>query len=173
MAVIIPAGAVASISDRGPPFWRTIFEELRRLGDVEGQNLAVERYSGDGRPDGYAELTHEIVDRNPDVIVALSTPVASAARAATGTIPIVWTGVEPVRFGLVTSLARPGGNITGVSADAGVEIGEKYIQFLSEAVGKLSNVRLLATQASWGIYPMRGRREDEHPISVAALANSD
>ena len=149
MAVIIPAGAVASISDRGPPFWRTIFEELRRLGDVEGQNLAVERYSGDGRPDGYAELTHEIVDRNPDVIVALSTPIASAARAATGTIPIVWTGVEPVRFGLVTSLARPGGNITGVTVDAGSEIWGKRLQIIKETVPSASKVVYLGMRADW------------------------
>jgi len=149
MAVIIPAGAVASISDRGPPFWRTIFEELRRLGDVEGQNLAVERYSGDGRPDGYAELTHEIVDRNPDVIVALSTPVASAARAATGTIPIVWTGVEPVRFGLVTSLARPGGNITGVTVDAGSGIWGKRLQIIKETVPSASKVVYLGMRADW------------------------
>jgi len=149
MAVIIPAGAVASISDRGPPFWRTIFEELRRLGDVEGQNLTVERYSGDGRPDGYAQLTREIVDRNPDVIVALSTPIASAARAATGTIPIVWTGVEPVRFGLVTSLARPGGNITGVTVDAGSGIWGKRLQIIKETVPSASKVVYLGMRADW------------------------
>src|ERR1700730_6528525 len=97
IAIIIPAGAVASISHIGSRFWRAFFEELRGLGDVEGQNLIVERYSGDGRPEGYADLTRKIVDRNPDVIVAITNGVARAARAATGTIPIVWTGVEPIR----------------------------------------------------------------------------
>jgi putative ABC transport system substrate-binding protein len=149
IAIIIPAGAVASISDIGPRFWRTIFEELRRLGDVEGQNLTVERYSGDGRPESYADLTRKIVDRNPDVIVALSTPVASAARAATGTIPIVWTGVEPVRFGLVTSLARPGGNITGVTVDAGSEIWGKRLQIIKETVPSASKVVYLGMRADW------------------------
>ena len=121
IAIIIPAGAVVSIS-MTTRFWRAFFEELRRLGDVEGQNLTVERYSGDGRPEGYADLTRKIVDRNPDVIVAITNPVAAAARAATGTIPIVWTGIEPIRFGLVASLTRPGGNITGITVEAGSEI---------------------------------------------------
>ena len=80
IAIIIPAGAVVSIS-MTTRFWRTFFEELRRLGDVEGQNLTVERYSGDGRPEGYADLTRKIVGHNPDVIVAITNPVASAARS--------------------------------------------------------------------------------------------
>src|SRR5262249_55751654 len=101
IAIIIPAGAVASISDIGSRLWGTFFEELRQLGDVEGQNLTIERYSGDGRPEGYSDLTRKIVDRNPDVIVAITNPVASAARAATGTIPIAF-GQGLSRSGLVS-----------------------------------------------------------------------
>ena len=117
------AGSIASIDDRSSRLWQPFWNELHRFGDVEGQNLTVERYSGDGRPEGYADLTRKIVDRNPDVIVAITNGVARAARAATSTIPIVWTGVEPIRTGLVTSLARPGGNITGITADAGARFG--------------------------------------------------
>jgi putative ABC transport system substrate-binding protein len=149
IAIITPAGAVASISDIGSGFWRTFFAELRRLGDVEGQNLTIERYSGDGRPEGYPDLTRKIVDRNPDVIVAITNPVASAARAATGTIPIVWTGVEPVRTGLVTSLARPGGNITGVTVDAGSEIWGKRLQIIKETVPSASKVVYLGMRVEW------------------------
>jgi putative ABC transport system substrate-binding protein len=90
-------------------FWQPFFEELRRLGNLEGQNLIVERYSGEGKPEGYADLAREVAGRNPDVIVAISNLVALAVRAATGTLPIVWVGVEPVGVGLVTSLAHPGG----------------------------------------------------------------
>jgi putative tryptophan/tyrosine transport system substrate-binding protein len=148
IAIIIPAGAVVSIS-MTTRFWRAFFEELRRLGDVEGQNLTVERYSGDGRPEGYADLTRKIVDRNPDVIVAITNPVASAARAATGTIPIVWTGIEPIRFGLVASLTRPGGNITGITVDAGSEIWGKRLQIIKETVPSASKVVYLGMRTEW------------------------
>src|SRR6516165_2075066 len=144
IAIVIPAGPVTLISETGHPFWQAIFGELRRLGDVEGQNLIVERYSGEGRPEGYAELAREVAGRNPDVVVALTNPVALAIRGATDTIPIVWTGIEPVRQGLATSLARPGGNITGVSVEVDVEIWGKCLQILKEAVPSASKVAYLS-----------------------------
>ncbi len=65
--------------------WQAFFEELRRLGDIEGQNLTIERYSGEGRPEGYGDFAHDVVGRNPDVIFAISNHVALAVRAARGT----------------------------------------------------------------------------------------
>jgi putative ABC transport system substrate-binding protein len=147
IAIVIPAGAVAIISETSSDplrrrFYQSFFEELRRLGDVEGQNLMIERYSGDGRPEGYADLAREVVGRNPDVIVAQTNPVALAVRAATRTIPIVWIGVEAIGVGLVTNLAHPGGNITGVSSyDA--EIYAKRLQILKEAVPSAARVAYL------------------------------
>jgi putative tryptophan/tyrosine transport system substrate-binding protein len=64
------------MTDTGDPFWHAFFAELRRLGDVEGQNLAVERYSGKGRPEGYADLARSVVNSSPDLIVALDAPIA-------------------------------------------------------------------------------------------------
>jgi putative ABC transport system substrate-binding protein len=133
IAIITPAGPVADLSDTGPRAWPAFFDELRRLGDVEGQNLTVERYSGEGRPESYAELAREVVSRNPDVIVANSNPIALAVRAASDTIPIVWIGVEGIRSGLATSLAHPGGNVTGVNL-YDYEIWGKRLQTLKEAV---------------------------------------
>ena len=147
IAIVIPAGAVAIISETSSDpirrrFYQSFFEELRRLGDVEGQNLVIERYSGEGRPESYADLAREVVGRNPDVIVAQTNPVALAFRAATGTIPIVWVGVEAIGVGLVTSLAHPGGNLTGVSAyDA--EIYAKRLQILKEAAPSAVRVAYL------------------------------
>jgi putative ABC transport system substrate-binding protein len=143
IAIVIPAGPVASIDDPGRLLYRAFWEELRRLGDVEGKNLTVERYSGEGRPEGYADLAREVVSRNPDVIVAGTNPIALAARAASGTIPIVWIGGDPIRDGLATSLAHPGGNITGVSVYVGVEIWGKRLQILKEAVPSASRVAFL------------------------------
>src|ERR1700747_1857854 len=72
IAIVRPAGSVALISDTGIRTYRAFFEELRRLGDVEGENLTVERYSGGGRPEGFAGLAREVVNRKPDVIVVSS-----------------------------------------------------------------------------------------------------
>jgi putative tryptophan/tyrosine transport system substrate-binding protein len=112
---IITTQPVANIDNPTIPVFRTFFEELRRLGDVEGPNLAIERYTGGGRPAVYPDLAREVVARSPDVIVAIGNPIAHEVRAATGTTPIVWIGPDPIQAGFATSFARPGGNITGVS----------------------------------------------------------
>jgi putative tryptophan/tyrosine transport system substrate-binding protein len=87
-------GTIARISETASDpvarrFYQAFFQELRRLGDVEGQNLTIERYSGEGRPASHADLPREVVSHNPKVIVASTGPVALAVRAATATIPIV------------------------------------------------------------------------------------
>jgi putative ABC transport system substrate-binding protein len=148
IAIVIPAGPVTSISETGVRAWRAFFEELRRLGDIEGENLAIERYSGEGRPEGYADLARAVVNRRPEVIVAANDATAKAARAATATIPIVWVGGDPIQAGFATSLARPGGNITGVTVYAGVEIWGKRLQILKEVVPAAS--RAAVSQAAEG-----------------------
>jgi putative ABC transport system substrate-binding protein len=153
IAIVIPAGPVAFISDTNSDalsrrLYQPFFEELRRLGDVEGRNLTVERYSVEGQPEGFADLAREVASRNPDVIVAITNSVALAARAATDTIPIVWIGVEAIGVGLVTSFARPGGNITVVSRfDA--EFYAKRLQILKEAVPSASKIAWLTPRRTW------------------------
>ena len=107
IAIVIPAGPVADISDTGVRRWRAFFEELRRTADIEGQNLIVERYSAEGRHAGYGDLAREVVGRNPEVIVAVTDAIAQAMGAATGTTPIVWIGGDPIQAGFATSLVRP------------------------------------------------------------------
>jgi putative tryptophan/tyrosine transport system substrate-binding protein len=148
IALVVPAGSVARINDTLPRFYQAIFDELRRLGFVEGKNLTVDRYSGGGRPEGFAGLAREVVSRNPDVIIAITTPIAQSALAATRTIPIVWIGVEPILSGLATSLARPGGNITGATA-YGRETWGKRLQILKEAVPPASRAAFLAMRTEW------------------------
>jgi putative ABC transport system substrate-binding protein len=96
-----------------------IFEELIRLGYVEGRNLLIERYSGEGRADHYPDLARQIVSRNPDLIIAINSFFVLDLKAATSTIPIVAAFGAPIELGIVPSLARPGGNITGVSVTVG------------------------------------------------------
>jgi ABC-type uncharacterized transport system substrate-binding protein len=95
-AIVISTGPAASINDKGMRLWQAFFEELRRLGDVEGQNLAVERYSGKGRPERFADLAREVVSRNPDLIVAIGPLITLAVSAATSTVSIVATGTHPM-----------------------------------------------------------------------------
>jgi Flp pilus assembly protein TadD len=79
---VIFSGPVADIRDTGSRYWPAFFEELRRRGDVEGQTLTIERYSGEGRPEGLAKLAREVTNRNPDLIVATTNPIALAVRGA-------------------------------------------------------------------------------------------
>jgi putative ABC transport system substrate-binding protein len=106
----------------GGSAWRAFFAELRRLGYIEGENLIIERYSAEGHHERYADLAQEIVSRNPDLIVTGTNPVVIAFKATTSTIPVVAFMLDPLKAGLVTSLARPGGNLTGITLDAGIEI---------------------------------------------------
>jgi putative ABC transport system substrate-binding protein len=152
IAIVIPAGPVAIIGETSSDpvlrrLYQPFFGELRRLGQIEGRNLIVERYSGEGRPEGFADLARAVAER-PDVIVASTNPVALAARAADGTIPIVWIGVGPIAAGLATSLAHPGGNITGVSLfDADTQA--KRLQILKDAVPSVSKVAYLSPRRAW------------------------
>jgi putative ABC transport system substrate-binding protein len=123
-----------------------IFEELIRLGYVEGRNLLIERYSGEGRADHYPDLARQIVSRNPDLIIAINSFFVLDVKAATSTIPIVAAFGAPVELGIVTSLARPGGNITGVTVDVGGEQWAKRIQLLKEAVPQLTRLGILQTR---------------------------
>ena len=133
----------------GPPHYRAFFEELSRLGYVEGQNLGVERYSGEGRPERYAELVRDVVNTHPDLILAVAAHLSLDFKMATTTIPIVTIVNDPIALGLVASIARPGGNITGVTIAAGLELIGKRIGLLVEAMPKLSTVGYLVSRSYW------------------------
>jgi putative tryptophan/tyrosine transport system substrate-binding protein len=126
------------------PFWvRRFHETLRALGDVEGSNLVIERYSAEGRTERFAPLAAAVVGSNPEVIVVNLNDLVRAFTAATTTIPIVVITGDPIAGGLLTNLAHPGGNLTGVSINAGVEIIAKRLQLLKEAVPSTAKVAYL------------------------------
>jgi putative ABC transport system substrate-binding protein len=133
-----------------------IFEELTRLGYVEGRNLPIERYSGEGRAPPYPDIARQIVSRNPDLIIAIGYLVFDL-KAATSTIPIVGSFSNPIAFGIVPSLARPGGNITGVTvdvagtSDAASALSQQWpkrFQLLKEAVPQITRLGYLETRNS-------------------------
>jgi putative tryptophan/tyrosine transport system substrate-binding protein len=150
IAMVSASEAVSSLHARYHRFYGGFFEELGRAGFVEGKNLVVDRYSAEGYPDRFAPLALEVVDTRPDAIYALSSLMGLAFKAATTTIPVVCVTSDPVAAGLVSNIARPGGNITGSSVDTGFEIWGKRIGLLKEALPKMSNIFLIAEKtARW------------------------
>jgi putative tryptophan/tyrosine transport system substrate-binding protein len=116
-------------------------EHLRALGYVEGRNLVVERRYTDGKLDELPRLVAELIRARVDLIVTVGTPAARAAKQATATIPIIFSlAADPVAAGLVASLARPGGNLTGFAQ--GIYL-SKQVEVLREAVPRLSRIAYL------------------------------
>jgi putative ABC transport system substrate-binding protein len=124
---------------------RNAFKQgLRDLGYIEGQNIVIEYRVGEGHSEKLPELMAELLRLKVDVVFAFTTPGVQAAKNATKEIPIVVAAHTPVELGVVASLARPGGNITGLSLSVGPEIYGKYIELLKETVPKLSRVAALS-----------------------------
>ena len=137
-------GVLATVPN--PPSDAAALQSLRELGYVEGRNLVLEWRFSEGRNERFADFAAEFVRLKVDLIVTVSNPGAQAAKKATTTIPIVMVAsVSPERIGLVASLARPGGNVTGMSLDAGPEIAGKMLQLLKETVPKVVRVATLAS----------------------------
>ena len=138
---------------------------LRERGHIEGQNIAFEYRYADGKQDRYPELLAELVRLKVDIIVvAGGTPQLRAAKNATKTIPIVMTGggTDPVEAGLIESLARPGGNVTGIT-NLARELGGKRLELFKEAVPKVVRVAVLYNPGTPGVV-----REVKEDLPVAA-----
>jgi len=145
-AKIARIGYLGNVPGPGAPL---VVEEFRKLGWVEGQNLFVERRYTGGRPELLPELAAELVRLKVDLIFASATPAALAAKQATTTIPIVIGFVaDPVGSGLVPRLSRPGGNITGWTHLAGLELNAKRLEILKEAVPEAARVGALWNPAN-------------------------
>ena len=133
------------------PLVDALQQRLNELGYSEGHNIAYEYRWAEGKPQRLTELAKELVDLKVDVITAFSTPAAIAAQKATQTIPIVFAGVgDPVGSGLVSSLSRPGGNITGISILA-TELSAKRLELLKEIVPSASPVAMFWNDSNPGM----------------------
>jgi putative ABC transport system substrate-binding protein len=149
-------------------YWQAFVEGLRELGYIRGQNLIIECRSIEGREERAPALAAELLRLKPDLIVAVTAANVLAAKQATSTIPIVMTGIgNPGTLGLVASLARPGGNVTGLTNMIGAEIMGKRLQILKEAVPRVSRVAKLSDLT--GVPCQECRREEEAAAQALGL----
>jgi putative ABC transport system substrate-binding protein len=152
-AKVFRIGILGTYPPTAPEFahlWEAFVQGLREFGYEEGQNLAIERKFAEGKVERLPELAAELVRLNVSVIVAGGQPPPVAAKHATATIPIVMTNFsDPVGVGLVTSLSRPGGNITGL-AFLTVELVGKQLQLLRETIPKVSRFAFLTNPSNPG-----------------------
>jgi putative ABC transport system substrate-binding protein len=155
---------IGYLGDAPGPFAQAFRQGLRDLGYVEGENIAIEYRWTEGRDDRLPELAAELVRLPVDVLVTPGSRASRAAKQATSTIPIVMAHVgDPVGTGLVASLARPGGNATGVSI-IGVDIAGKILELLKEAVPGISRVASLSNPTN------PGAERTSRELQVAARA---
>jgi ABC-type uncharacterized transport system substrate-binding protein len=146
IALVLGAAPVAEMLGPDPvhPHVRAFLHGLRDLGYVEGRNILIERRSAEGRLDRLPGIFAELVRGKVDVIVTATIPVAEAAKQATSTIPIVMAVAgEPVAAGLVASLPRPGGNVTGLTQFVDLQLEGKLLELLKETVPRASHVAVL------------------------------
>jgi len=147
---VVSAAEISSVhrigvlaQDLQPGLLETFRDQLKKLGYTEGDNITIALRNASGRNERLAGLAQELLRLNVDVIVAVNTPAAQAAKKATTTVPVVMMRVaDPVKSGIVESLARPGGNVTGLSfmPDA---LGPKGVELLKEILPKIRNVAAL------------------------------
>jgi putative ABC transport system substrate-binding protein len=124
-------------------FFDAFRQGMREHGYVDGQNVTLLKRWAEGRSERFPELIEELISLNANVILAVSLPAALAAKSATTSIPIVFIASDPLGSGLVPSLARPGGNLTGFSLFLGDEFSSKWLELLKEAVPNVSRVAVL------------------------------
>jgi putative tryptophan/tyrosine transport system substrate-binding protein len=165
LAIILPVAPLVAKAQPAPQPWRIAFlgaespatnrhfldafrQGLRDLGYVEGQNIMIEIRWAEGRNERFPDLVAELVRLKVNVVLAISTPAALAAKQGTQTIPIVFIASEPFGSGIVTSLARPGGNMTGLSLALGEEFAGKWLELLREAIPLASQVAILWNPAN-------------------------
>jgi putative ABC transport system substrate-binding protein len=157
---------------RTSPYYKAFIAELARLGFVEGQNLLVDRYSGEGQMDAYADLARTVVSNRPEAILTAAPPMTFALKAATQTIPIVTIIGDPVALGLAVNLARPGANVTGLTVDGGMELHGKRLSLLVETKPHASRLAYLCSSAAWK-QPQAAMVREAAQLSKLALTHID
>ena len=151
IAIFHPTDPPEEMTSNANRVYKAYFDELKKHGYIEGQNLIVERYSALGHPDRIGDLAREIVANHPDVVLPLSGVFLKEFMALHSFIPMVGPTADPVAFELASNLARPDKHFTGVVVDAGLEIWPKRFQLLLETARKMTKLGFLnADPVAWG-----------------------
>jgi putative ABC transport system substrate-binding protein len=149
LAIFSPSEPSALMQEKSDNrYYRALFDELRRLGHVEVQNLTVEKYGREENKSGLAALAADIIRSNPDVVYVVG-PGAVLFKNTNANLSVVALTADPIAQGLAQSLARPGGNVTGVSVDTGPSIHGKRIALLREMSPALSKLAFLTLRIGW------------------------
>lgn len=151
LAIVSPTEPAAIMIEDGPnPYYRVLFNELRSLGHVEGKTLTVERYSRENAASGLETMIAEVVRSRPNVIYAIGG--GPLLKAATTSIPVVVLTYDPIALGLAKTVARPGGNFTGVSVDTGPALYGKRIELLREVAPGVTRFGFLTSRRIWDLF---------------------
>lgn len=157
LAIVSPLEPVGIMVEDGPnPYYRVLFQELGRRGRIEGQTLVVDRYGQEHMAQGQPALFETVARGKPDVIYAIAG--AAFLKAASAAVPVVALSGDPIAMGLVQNLAKPGGNITGVSVDVGSSLHGKRIELLRETFPAMSNLIYVNVRAAWDTFVGRAMR---------------
>jgi len=149
LAIFSPSEPSALMHEKSDNrYYRALFEELRRLGHLEGQNLTVETYGSEQNGSGPVALAADVIRSNPDIVYVVG-PGARIFKEANAKLPVVALTGDPIAQGIAQSLARPGGNITGVSVDTGPSIHGKRIALLQEMFPAMSKLAFLTIRVGW------------------------
>ena len=152
IGVVLTTSPLAEMLGPEPvhPRVRAFIRELRRLGYDEAHNLVIDRRSAEGKFDRFPDILAELLSLKPDVLVTLGGPMTLAAKKLTQSVPIIAMAVsDPIGMGVVNSMARPGGNVTGMSATVGPELSAKRIELLKDAVPTITKVAYLGQKTDW------------------------
>lgn len=168
VALVFTNSPVAEMSGSEPkhPGARAFVGELRARGYVENMNLTLERRSAEGRFEQIGMIIEELVRLKSDVLVTAGDDMTRRAMQVTSTIPIVLVSDNPVEAGLVKSLARPGGNVTGVTVTPGLEFEAKRLELLKDVLPKASHVAYLVTKAGWDNVIGKSVQDAGHTLGV-------
>jgi putative ABC transport system substrate-binding protein len=172
LALVATSTSVGEMTETGNnPNYVPFFKELRRLGYVEGNNLTVLRFSAAGDTARYDSMVREIAAVTPDAIIVSGNRLVLGLKAVTNTIPVIALVSDPIASGIVSSLSRPGGNITGVTTDAGLEISGKRLAILLEVVPGASRVGFLVTDYVWETAEGAVMRDAAERTSVSVVGS--
>jgi putative ABC transport system substrate-binding protein len=149
---------------------RAFLDELARLGWIENETIRIDRWTAAGKPERFAGIAQEVAQSRPDVIHVVSARFSHQLKAAMPQTPIVAMTADPVAWGLAASMARPGGNVTGVTSDVGTDFVTKHLELLKEITPSASRVGLLAPPALLESVYAKALREAAQKVGVVIIS---